>query len=230
MDYLNRRKLRAFTFNIFSGNYLELKKACEIVENPEIGLKLMSEPMKGAGVQAHMEVMRLFHNFLASAKSLVDHTRAFVDDRYAGTAFKQGYEQKVQAELANDPLMKFIQDLRNYMLHRGLPSGSMSLTITRVPETNAHDLVTTVSIDREKLLEWDSWTKPSRTFLAAADKQIKISDISIAYGDRILAFYEWFDRRLEKHHDADISAFEKLQKEYALLQEQEETARQNISQ
>lgn len=227
MKYLNRQKLRAFSFNIFSGNFAELKKACAIVENPEIGLKLMSESMKGAGVQAHMEVMRLFHNFLASAKSLVDHTRTFVDNHYTGTGFKQAYEQKVQAELANDPLMKFIQDLRNYMLHRGLPSGSMSLTITRAPETNAHDLVTTVSIDKEKLLEWDSWTKPSRAYLATTEKQLKISDISSAYGDRVLAFYEWFDQKLEKHHEDDISAFEKLQKEYSLLQEQEEAERHN---
>ncbi len=136
-DVMQKAGDRLFlTFNIFSGNYLELKKACEIVENPDIGLKLMSEPMKGAGVQAHMEVMRLFHNFLASAKSLVDHTRAFVDDHYAGTAFKQGYDQKVQAELASDPLIKFIQDLRNHMLHRGLPSGSMSLIGVRAKSSN----------------------------------------------------------------------------------------------
>lgn len=228
MEYLNRRKLRAFSFNIFSGNFIEVKKACSIVENPEIGLKLMSESMKEAGTQAHMEVMRLFHNFLAAAKSLVDHTRVFVDEHYAGTGFKQAYEQKVQAEIANDPLMKFIQDLRNYMLHRGLPNGSMSLTITQDPETNTQDFVTTVSIDREKLLQWDRWTKPSQTFLASAEKRIKISDISIAYGDRILAFYEWFDHKLEKHHEGDIFTFMKLQKEYTILQEQEETLRRAI--
>jgi len=132
MVYLNRRKVRAFSHNIFVGNFKELKKACEIVENPEIGLKLMSQSMRGSlGVQAHMEINRLFHNFLAAAKTLVDHTRVFVEDHYSGTPLKQAYEQKVQAELANDPLTKFVQDFRNYMLHKGLPNSSMSLSITR---------------------------------------------------------------------------------------------------
>jgi hypothetical protein len=172
-----------------------------------------------------MEVMRLFHNFLASAKSLIDHTRVFVDDYYDGTPLMQAYRQKVQADFATDPLMRFIQDLRNYMLHRGLPGDSMSLSITRIPETNSHDMVSTVSIDKEKLLTWSSWTKPSLSFLAAADEEIRISRISTSYGERVVAFSDWFDTTLEKHHGSDIEAFEKPQKEYVLAQQQEELSR-----
>lgn len=224
MAYVNRRKLRAFTFNIFSGNYAELKKAYEFIENPENGIKLMSEAMRDVGVEAHMEVMRLFHNFLASAKTLIDHTRVFVEDHYAETAFKRAYDQKIKTEFASDPLMKFIQDLRNYMLHRRLPSGSISLSITHISESKVENAVTTISIDKEKLLTWNNWTQPSRTYLDTLDKQIRISQITNAYGKKVSTLYEWFDRELFKYHEPEIRAFDKLQKEYLLVHEQEAAA------
>lgn len=226
MVYLNRRKLRAFTVNIFHGNFGELMKACEIVENPQIGLKLMSEEhRKTLGTQAHMEVMRLFHNLLAAAKSLIDHTRVFVDYYYHNTLLMQAYRQKVQADFADDPLMRFIQDLRNYMLHRGLPGGSMSLSMTKDIETNAQEMKSTVGIDKKAIEKWDRWTKPSRQFLASADDEIKISQIARAYGERVVEFAEWFDTKLHKHHEDDIAAFERLQKEYQTAQLEEEASR-----
>lgn len=226
MEYLNRRKLRAFTVNIFHGNFSELMKACELVENPEVGLKLMSEEHRETlGTQAHMEVMRLFHNFLAAAKSLIDHTRVFVDDHYRDTPLMQAYQQKIQADFADDPLMRFIQDLRNYMLHRALPGGSMSLSVSRNPDTNAHDMKSTVGIDKKAIETWGKWTKPSLAFLAAADDEIQISQISRAYGERVEEFAKWFDAKLQKHHEADIAAFENLQKEYQAAQREEEAPR-----
>lgn len=205
--------------------------ACGIVENPEVGLKLMSEEhRKTSGVQAHMEVVRLFHNFLASAKSLIDHTRVFVEEHYEGTPLMQAYQQKIDADFTNDMLMKFIQDLRNYMLHRALPEGSMSFSITRNPDTNAQDMMSTIYIDKKGLLTWSKWTKPSLSFLYAADDKIRISQISAAYGERVLGFTEWFDKRLHKHHETDIEAFEKLHKEYLTAEQQEGNSRNSTPQ
>ncbi len=226
MIYFNRRKLRAFSVNIFQSNFTELINACDMIENPQIGLQLMSEEHRGtSGLQAHMEVMRLFHNFLASAKSLIDHTRVFVEEYYINSALKQTYQQKINTDFAKDPLMKFVQDLRNYMLHRALPQGSMSLTIKRNTETGSHDMVSTVSIDKKKLLLWENWTKPSLSFITAADSEIKISTLSTAYGEKVLAFSEWLDSELQRHHESDIKAFEMLQREYAAAEQLEKLSR-----
>lgn len=224
MVFINRKKIRAFSLNIFRGNLSELLKGCDIIENPAIGLKLMSDAHRGAGVQAHMEVNRLFHNFLAAAKSLIDHTRVFVDDHYKDTSLAQAYAKKVQSELAQDPLCRFIQDLRNYMLHKALPNSSMSLTISRIEGSNAQDILTTVSLGKEQLLQWDKWSSHSKLYLKNADKQIKISLLSREYGDKIIFFYDWFDAKLEKHHKNDMKEFQKLRKKFELLhmQEQEE--------
>jgi hypothetical protein len=215
MEYLNRRKRRDFTYNIFRGNYSELKKLCAVVEDPEIGIKLMSQSNQDQGNKAHMEVMRLFHNFLAAAKSLVDHTRVFVDHYYEGTSFKVAYTNKLKNEIAEDSLMKFIHDLRNYMLHRGLPNGSMSLFVTNDPKTGEQTIETTVSIDKEKLLEWKNWTAGSKPFLKDSNAKIKISELSDAYGKKVEMFYEWFDNELMQHHRHDLEVFKKLQRAHA---------------
>jgi len=216
MQFLNRRKRRAFSLNIFSGNFHELRRACEVVENPEIGVQLMSKTMKDVGTHAHMEVMRLFHNFLASAKSLIDHTRVFVDEHYENTPLKHEYEEKIKSDFASDPLIKFVQDMRNYMVHRGMPSGSMSLTATRNPETNEQTLKSTVSIDRDRLLDWSGWTKPSMIFIQGADARITISSICNTYSEKIINFYQWFDQKLYHHHEVDIEEFNDLQQKYVV--------------
>jgi hypothetical protein len=221
MEYLNRRKRRDFTYNIFRGNYSELKKLCAVVENPEIGLKLMAQSNQDQGNKAHMEVMRLFHNFLAAAKSLVDHTRVFVNHYYEGTTFEVAYANKLKNEIAEDSLMKFINDLRNYMLHRGLPNGSMSLFVTNDPNTGEQTIETTVSIDKEKLLEWKKWTAGSMPFLEAANTKIKISELSDAYGKKVEMFYEWFDAELMQHHRHDLEEFKKLQRAHTQALEDE---------
>ncbi len=225
MKYFNRQKVRLFTVNIFKGNLAELQKACGYIENPEIGLKLMSEALQGPGVQVHMEVNRYFHNFLASAKSLIDHTRVFVEDYYKNTAIEQAYKQKISSELASDPVSRFIQDLRNYMVHKALPNSSMSLTVSRIENSSAHDLVTTVSISRDNLLKWSKWSSVSKEYLRSTEERIKISELSKVYGDKILEFYGWFDAKLEKHHKKDIDEFHKLNKQYQAMLEQENSSK-----
>jgi len=222
MTYFKRKKVRAFSFNIFHGNLEDLKRACEFVENQENGIKLMSESYADAGVRAHMDVNRLFHNYLASAKTLVDHTRVFVDKNYEKTSIQQAYYQKVQETFSNDPLCRFIQDLRNYIVHRGLPNSEMSLTVTNDKESGSQEFDTTVSLDRESLLEWTKWSKKSRRYLDQSNRKLRISDISVNYGTRVVDFYNWLEAKLEKFHTDEIAEFERLRKAYEHARNYEE--------
>ena len=129
MKYLSRRKVREFTYNIFDKNRKLLLEACEKLESPENAIRLMAPENEAEGVAAHMDVMCHFHNFLAAAKTLVDHTRCFITDHYKSTSIEQAYTQKIAADLANDEVVKFVQDLRNYMLHKALPHSSRTINI-----------------------------------------------------------------------------------------------------
>jgi hypothetical protein len=125
--YIDRSYGRSFSLNIFQMNTQELIAATRNVRDPEQGLRLMALENKEAGLQAHREINRLVHNFVAGSMSLIDHTRQFVREHYAGSALEGAYNNQVKVDFASEPVAKFVQNLRNYMLHKGLPNSQMFL-------------------------------------------------------------------------------------------------------
>jgi hypothetical protein len=150
MRLYNLMGKHSFSYNIFSGNLKELKEGLKRIENPQIRLQLMAQNNGDAEGQAHKEINRLFHNFLAAAQTLIDHTRIFVNQNYKGTTIHQAYTQKIKSEYAEDELCKFIKDLRNYMLHKGLPDNQMSFSLTKGHAA----FESTISLEVEKLVTW----------------------------------------------------------------------------
>jgi hypothetical protein len=67
---------------IFMVNYNHLKKALEVF-NSDVGLKLWDIRNRDKMDLFQMEIIRMFHNYLASVKSLVDHTRNIVKKLFA---------------------------------------------------------------------------------------------------------------------------------------------------
>ena len=43
--------------------------------------------------------------------------------------FHARYMQQVTEQFANDSMARFVQDLRNYFLHKGVPESKMQLTL-----------------------------------------------------------------------------------------------------
>lgn len=217
MKYLSRRKVREFTYNIFDKNRKLLLEACEKLESPENAIRLMAPENEAEGVAAHMDVMCHFHNFLAAAKTLVDHTRCFITDHYKSTSIEQAYTQKIAADLANDEVVKFVQDLRNYMLHKALPHSSRTINIKNTGRIDSNSINASVHINKNKIIQWEKWTKPSQAYLSNAPSEIKISDIAKSYGEKISDFHNWFDLRINKHHSNDLSQLESLENQMRLV-------------
>jgi len=209
MKFLDRMKLHSFSHNIFSMNYHEIQEGLKLVENPEIGSKFFIEELRGAGVQAFREINRLFHNFLASAKTLIEHTRIFMNKYYSKSSVLQAYEQKVKNECANDELCKFIQDLRNYMLHQGLPHTEMELSMKR-----DGPLESAINLDSVKLREWSNWSSKSKAYLSKAPNKISMSSLVDEYEEKIGGLHSWLDRELRIYHKSDIKELEVMNKEY----------------
>lgn len=211
MKFLGRKKLRSFTLNIFTMNKIELQNDLELFENPEIGLQLMSHDNKGASQQVHRELNRRFHNFLAGAKTLIDHTRVFIADNYSGTSIESEYLQRVRQELANDELCRFMQDLRNYTLHCELPISTMTLKFTP-----SEGITTRVSIHADELREWAGWSVPSKSFLEKQEKEISPLLLVSDYASKIEGFQEWIDTALEEYHQADLVELRELEKRHEI--------------
>jgi len=132
VEYLNHAYYRSFSLNIFAGNTESLLQALNKLGDPMEYAKSLSSGDSESRHQVLREVSRLFHNFLAGAMTLVDHTRVFVDEFYLGTEVHKEFKARVNREFAQNPLTRFVQDLRNYMIHRGLPPLNRHLTITPV--------------------------------------------------------------------------------------------------
>ena len=113
-----RKKYHNTTVGIFLKNYKELSEAILHFENYKNSLELFDQNKPEGREKYYNEITRLLHNFLASAKTLIEHTRIFLKKYYLNTKICERYKEKVKKEFEDDELSRFIQDLRNYILHR----------------------------------------------------------------------------------------------------------------
>ncbi len=148
------------------------------------------------------EPSRLIHNFLASATTLVDHTRNHVRGVYAGHTFRRQYEDAV-GTLTKDPLVPFVHDLRNFNLHHSLPLGTATLHLD-ANDPRPH----TFLLKKTRLLQRFDWKEASRTFLGNQEEEFAIVPVIARYMELVNAFHHWrvaqeealFRRAMEAQH------------------------------
>jgi hypothetical protein len=210
--FMNRAHAHTFSLNIFQMNAHELMEASRRMRDPDQGLSLMLEKNREAGRQAHRELNRHVHNFAASALTLVEHTRIMMREHYADTEFHKAYEDEVAMVFVNEPVANFVQGLRNYMVHKGLPNSHMFLSFKSDP--NATDgsgtQETGVRYDTASLLEWPRWKPPARKYLNDSGEHLDVHRFAEAYLVLVNRFYAWLDSTLQDHHKADLEELGEL--------------------
>ena len=70
VKFINKMHAHSFSQNIFYGNLRELTEALNLVENIDIGIKLMSQEHKEAGTQVYKEVNRATCRFPQTTNNL----------------------------------------------------------------------------------------------------------------------------------------------------------------
>lgn len=111
-------KIRALqgSYHVFEGNYHNLVWALEEFRKPDVIDELWRVDNR-EGLDGFLrEIARIFHNYLSGAKTLVDHTRVFKGEMYSGTSFEIEYQNRVNKDLKDSPIVQFVQNLRNYTL------------------------------------------------------------------------------------------------------------------
>ncbi len=119
------------SYRVFIGNHRELKRFLAYIAEPTVAAPLWEETHRERLDQARWEVLRLFHNYVASALSLVDVTRRFMNKNYAGTVFFNEYQVRISNTFDEAPLHRFVQGLRVYTLHRRLPAMRVTMHLKR---------------------------------------------------------------------------------------------------
>jgi hypothetical protein len=158
----------------------------------------------------HREILRHFQNFVASALALVEATRRWTNSlRARFPEFYAEYEGRVAAEFSEAVDHLLVQDLRNYMLHRGLPlsasQGSFTLRLNFKDGEQADRIDWAIVLDLEGLRQWDGWRSGSKAYLATCSEDVNLLSVVEPYHKRVMAFYDWFYQRLEALHAADVA-------------------------
>ncbi|SKB11420.1 conserved hypothetical protein [Planktothrix sp. PCC 11201] len=193
--YRNLQALSA-SYRVFAVNYNELIKYLEHLKNPRESLSLYNNIDKQKEVNLLIdETSRLFHNFLASAKTLVDHTRVIVKRLYSNQEFIKEYQAKIDQDIANNDVQKFVQYLRNYTQHYTLPIPALQIEF-------AEDIEMSMRLDVNILKQWGEW-KSSRSYLETLGDNLSLIYLSNEYFILIQNFYQWLTERQEQLHKSD---------------------------
>jgi hypothetical protein len=157
------------------------------------------------------EMVRLLHNFLASVKTLVDHTRNLVRDLWGkDSSFESGpYKKAVQSHLRDHANVVFMQDLRNYMLHYERVPIFVS---TLIAPDGAVDNVTV--LDHVALQEWSGWTRRIRDTLMRRRIPIPLGEAVNGYMECVDGFYQWFHAATLEEHAEDLREYDKARADY----------------
>lgn len=149
--------------------------------------------------QLYRELIRLVHNYVASAGTLVDHTRKLMA-RYEGTPIREEYQSRL-AEAMKEDLVRFVPKWRNYVLHFGIPGVGVQMTVERPGEQPTF----LVFADRDAALRWNNWTVQARRFLENGPKNIPLKDVLFDYARIIDGLYRWLYDQFGLLHGADIA-------------------------
>lgn len=219
MEHINRSHQRTFTLNIFRMNAQELIEITRRVNDPDEGIRLMAVTNREAGSQTHREVTRRVHNFVAAALTLVEHTRIFMRENYSGTPVLDCYQAKIDADLKDQPLARFVQDLRNYILHNELPDSEMYMNFESNPDQPGNGtLETGIHIRANPLLQWRNWSAHALTFIESCGEFVDIRTFAESYTDTILSFHNWLQGELDQFHSSDLDEFHGLQESLKQLE------------
>lgn len=160
--------------------------------------------------EARREVGFLLHNFVAAAKSLIDHSRAVYRHLYKPKGLIPDYQAEIDRRFLSDPLSRFVVDLRRMAQHYRLPSISITHHFENIGSDTKVDTRLVLSV--ADLGTFQEWTAPASGYLDRAGKDIDISTLARNYYDHVIAFYGWFRTEQKKVHGETPAVYAYLTK------------------
>lgn len=204
-----RMNLLEKSYFIFDTNYLNLRHVLDEFEQPAVFLKLWEERTRDRFDLFIDDVIRLFHNYLAGALTLLDHMDTLRDAFYRDESFSEEYQARWEEQIESSALTRFMEDLLVYMLHQGLPFALAELNFGRVGSGVEVDSAIKLGVDR--LEEWEHWSEKGREYLKVLSDKAKLHDLVKEYADTVAGFYQWFVLRQSELHRESLERLEELE-------------------
>jgi len=190
----------------FQGIYqANRKQLLDLMEAPNHNEELLIELIQNVRPRVvkeayEFELLKAFHNYIASALTLVDHSRRFIKE-YTDTTFSKEYDQK-RAAVASTEEHCFLKDIRNYVVHRDIPPLGYTVNLE-----NDHFAP---FFNSTKLKEWNKWSSGAKSLLAQAEEKMLIVPIIETHGKMIDEFYGWIFEQFHILHGKEIDEVNEL--------------------
>ena len=172
------------SFSIYRGNYLELAATWHIYEND---LQILHIEDRRRLAMLLDEVERLLHNYLASVRSLVDHTRIF-KNRLDNEEFRKQYHEKLK-EVNKSKCVAFVQNLRNYAHHYEIININATFS-QKMGKSEEEDVFHSrhLYIYASDLLRFKKWKPNARKYMADCGESIELKTAIDKYHKLIFHF------------------------------------------
>jgi hypothetical protein len=177
-------------------------------EDPELAVEMFQNtrpPVIREQVEAAID--QRLHNYVASAVSLVDHSRRLLR-RYEGTRLWAEYGRRRGAISAGGASL-LIRGLRNYALHRELPFVGGTVTLSAESGASA-----TMLLNSESLLEWDKWEAAARRFIENSGDTIDLHALVVEHTQLVDDLYRWLLAQADRLHRFEVELYNDLREEY----------------
>jgi hypothetical protein len=197
--------LQAFAHSlntVFHRNRIELLTPLQAVSTSlDLALKLIPGVDPGVRGEFNAEVIQRLHNYAAATMTLVDHSRRLMRERTGSIAEEFGARKTT---LLTNPEVRFIQDLRNFTVHRSLPLLAHRLRLSGASSAEARgesDMLLSV----EDLLAWDGWSSATRAWIEAQGSGIPLRPLIIQHSALVYDINYWLLDVLSDENQAALA-------------------------
>lgn len=189
----NRMRLLERSYFVFDTNYLNLKHILNEFEQPMVFMKLWEEKTRNRFDLFISDVIRLFHNYLAGANTLLYHIRTLHEEFSLSGDLSDEYQRRWNEQFGYHTLPNFLEDLLSYVLYEGLPFALAELNFGKVGV--GMEVSSAIRLDPRRLGEWGQWSEKGREYLNSLKEKTKFEEIVNEHAATVVGFYQWFVTR-----------------------------------
>jgi hypothetical protein len=150
-------------------------------------------------IELDCEAGRLIHNYVASAKTLVDISRRN-RDKYINSETQKEYDI-ITKQFKNNPCTLIIQNLRNFILHVDMP------TIANIVNP-LNGKSSSLALLPDKLLKWDKWNKIEKKYfenLIQKNEKIIVHEFFSEYTEKADFITNWLLKAITDNNNKELS-------------------------
>lgn len=209
-ELIHDLKMLETTQQIFNYNYNSL---CYSIDKFEQDIELCFLINHSKRNEVTLVILCLLHNYLASAFTLVNHSRKLKQDLNANV--NEFYDKEVE-KLKSADVVAFVKDFRNYVQHRSLPICNQRMHFERMEGTEECSFEHKILLSRDELLNWcegskSKWSSKARNYLNRSNNDIDIKVFCKEYYDIIIKFNKAFFEMVFKEYENDIKELKDFQ-------------------